>query len=150
MNPYQHQGVLGDSGHREPVWAHRWQRVRDRLDCSDLHARTPTFTAKFSITTYSQLPVFTPGNQLGSESDAGFTSEPSNSIVVRAAEAVDVIQDSDRQYGLSKVTPLDPAPLVPSMAKNVRWWHDEIHCSTTYLVIFTVAMIDDGGSSVEI
>ena len=42
---------------------------------------------------------------MGSESDAGFTSEPSNSIVVRAAEAVDVIRDSDRQCGLSKVTP---------------------------------------------
>jgi len=42
---------------------------------------------------------------LGSELDAGFTSEPSNSIVARAAEAVDVIRDSDRQRGLSQVTP---------------------------------------------
>ena len=49
--------------------------------------------------------VFTPGNQLGSKPDAGLTSEPSNSIVKRAAEAVDVIRDSDRQRRLSKVTP---------------------------------------------
>jgi hypothetical protein len=46
-----------------------------------------------------------PDDQLGSEPDPGLTSEPSNSIVERAAEAVDVIRDSDRQRGLSKVTP---------------------------------------------
>jgi hypothetical protein len=49
--------------------------------------------------------VFTPGSQLGPEPEAGFTSEPTNSIFQRAAGAVDVIRDSDRQRGLSKVTP---------------------------------------------
>jgi hypothetical protein len=49
--------------------------------------------------------VFIPGNPLGSEPDAGLTSKPSNSIIERAAEAVDVIRDSDQQRGLSKVTP---------------------------------------------
>src|SRR6476660_9531286 len=49
--------------------------------------------------------VFSPGNPLGAEPDAGPTSKASNSIIERAAEAVDVIRDSDRQRGLSKVTP---------------------------------------------
>jgi hypothetical protein len=42
---------------------------------------------------------------LGSEPGDRFTFEPSNSIVERAADDVDVIGDSDRQRGLSAATP---------------------------------------------
>jgi Family of unknown function (DUF5996) len=49
--------------------------------------------------------VFASGNALGSERHAGFTSEPSNSIIERAVEAVDVIRDRGRYKESSKVTP---------------------------------------------
>jgi hypothetical protein len=47
---------------------------------------------------------FTPSNQLESEPSARFISASRNSIVVRAADAVDVIGDSDLQQGLSALT----------------------------------------------
>src|ERR1700738_4397541 len=58
-----------------------------------------------AVSAFANCPcVFTPGNQLGPEPGARFPSEPSNSIVERAADAVDVTGDSDRQRGLSAVT----------------------------------------------
>jgi hypothetical protein len=44
-------------------------------------------------------------NQLGSEPGVRFTPEPGNSIVERAADAVDVIDNNDPQQGLSAATP---------------------------------------------
>jgi hypothetical protein len=41
--------------------------------------------------------VFTPGTQLGSEPDNGFTLVRGNSIVEQAADLVDVFGDRDRQ-----------------------------------------------------
>src|ERR1700677_1790786 len=68
--------------------------------------------------------MFAPGNRLGSESDAVLTSMRGNSIVERAADAVDVTCDSDRQWGLSAQTTslrrAPPAPLTLHAAIGTR------------------------------
>src|SRR6476619_2610231 len=65
--------------------------------------------------------AFTPGNPLESEPGARFTSAPSNSIVERAADAVDVIDDSDRQRGLSAET--------PSLRREARRFSRAVECA---------------------
>jgi len=78
--------------------------------------------AHVAVSAFVNCPcAFTPGNPLGSEPGARFTSAPSNSIVERAADAVDVIDDSDRQRGLSAET--------PSLRRAARRFSRAVECA---------------------